>query len=634
MIPEARALARPWPVTFGDLLEIRLARGVQLVLAYAVVLLPALSASFIQPVWQLTDEAQHYDVLVQYAHGVYPVEGVTTLRPETVGLMVATGNYRWSPPETQPRPAVVDPAQFEAPPPYLSGYAFQLWVRRHIWWFSYEAMQPPLFYAVATPVWAVANWLTGPYEAVYAVRVLNALALALLGPMALVAAGMLLPARRAVAVTSVLGVAALPGLLLNATQVTNDTFGAVLGCATIVVAARAAWRGWTWRQAVLVGGLFGLTLLAKLTAAGLVLAVAAAWAWPMLRLGAPFVRQLRFGIAAALAAALPLLPWLVVNQFVYGHLVPSAAAARLLGAGTSSGHYTFAQSVLYCWITFWTGEHEWTLPYSIAVAVLMLPVAGGCIVGLARLLRGNTALRAVPPVAAVLGIAVLAQIAWALMLPATSGLGGMTPGRYLYPVVVPALVLLVAGGVALVRSSLLQAATVAVLIAVSAINFGAYAEGKTATQHEERSGPPTRVPIQDVHAEGTYNGVTVTVDRMVLDPRVGSVWVHIHASNVHALSADWWPGPAVRAAGHRVRADYAASTPFPETLGPQTDYWGWIRLGLPPRYLHPGGTMTLTFEDVATNHYRDVGNLVVDVPVPSTVSGTFGVGGDATAEAG
>jgi hypothetical protein len=624
VIPEARALARPWPVAFAELFEFRLARTLQLVLAYVAVAVPAVLVAFIQPVWQLTDEAQHYDVLAQYAHGVYPVEGVTTLRPETVAVMVATGNYRWSPPETQPRPAVVDPAEFEPPPPYLSGYDFRLWVRRHIWWFSYEAMQPPLFYAAATPIWLVADWSGGPFAAVYAVRAFNALVLGLLGPLALIASGMLLPGRRGVAVASVVGVAALPGLLLNGSQVTNDTFGAVLGCAALVAAAAAARRGWTWRWALLIGGLFGLTLLAKLTAGGLALGLLAAWAWPLWRLGAPLGRQVRWGLIAAAAAALPLLPWLAVNTFVYGHPLPDAEAARLLGAGTSGSHYTFPLSVLYCWTTFWTGEHEFTLPYTTLVIALMVPVAGAAIVGLQRLIRGRTRLRAEPAIYSVFGIAFLAQLVWALALPATSGLGGMTPGRYLYPVVVPALVLLVAGGAALIRSGFVQVATMAVLVALSAANFSAYAGGSTAIHHEERSGPPIQVPIQDVHGEGYYQGVTVTVDRLVMDPRVGSVWIHIHVTNSHQLSADWWPGPAVRVPGKFVRADFAASTPFPETLGPGADYWGWIRLGLPPRYVHGGDTMTLTFEDVAANHYRDVGNLVLAIPVPFAEGGGAG----------
>ena len=610
------------PARSGPLLgELRLSRRLQLALAYLVAVVPALALAFLQPVWQLTDEAQHYDVIAHYAHGLYPVEGVTTLRPETAGIMQDTGNYRWSPPDSVPRPAITDPLLFEPPPLYLSGYAYQLWVRRHIWWFSYEAMQPPLFYAVAAPAWLVADHLGGPWAAVYTVRVLDALVLALLAPLALVAAGVLLPGRRGAGVAAVVVTATLPGLLLNGSQVTNDTLGAVLGSACVLVAAWMARRGWTVRTALLLGLVFGLTLLAKLTAIGIVAGLAAAWAWPLLRLGAPLPRQVRLGALAAGVAGVVLLPWLAVNAWVYGHPVPTAEAARLMGAGTSGGHYTFWQSLNYCFQTFWTGEHKDTLPYTGLFVLAMIVLGIASVVGLQRLVRTRGARLAHPAVLAVFGTAVAGQALWALAIPATSGLGGMTPGRYLYPVVAPAMALFVAGLFTLLRRTGAQVLAVAVYTALSAVNFAGYAAGQTAIPHEVRSGPPTQVAIQNVDGEGFYMGVTVDVDRVVTDRRVGSVWAHIHVHNDSPLPADWWPAPSVRVSnGVKARADYGASTPFPETLPGNGDYWGWVRLGVSPKRVPDGATLYLTFEDVAANHYRDVGKLKVVVELPQPVT--------------
>ena len=601
--------------------ELRLSRRVQLALAYLVALVPALALAFLQPVWQLTDEAQHYDVIAQYAHGAYPVEGTTTLRPETASIMQDTGSYRWSPPDSVPRPAITDPVLFEPPPLYLSGYAYQLWVRRHIWWFSYEAMQPPLFYAVATPAWLVADHVAGPWGAVYAVRVLDAFLLAALAPLALLAAGILLPGRRWAGLAATVATAALPGLLLNGSQVTNDTLGAVLGSATVLVAAWMARRGWTLRTAALLGLLFGLTLLAKLTAVGIVVGLAAAWAWPMLRLGAGFSRQLRLGALAGAVASAVLLPWLALNTWVYGQPVPTAKAAHLMGAGTSGGHYTFWQSVNYSFQTFWTGEHKDTLPYTGLFVVAMIVLGIMSVVGLQRLVRARDHRLAPPAVLSVFGAAVLGQTAWALAIPSTSGLGGMTPGRYLYPVVAPAMALFVAGLFTLIRRGPAQALAIALYVALSAANFAGYAAGQTAVPHEVRSGPPTQVAIENVDAEGFYMGVTVDVDRVVTDHRVGSVWAHIHVHNDSPLPADWWPAPSVRVSnGVKARADYGASTPFPETLPGGGDYWGWVRLGVSPKRVPDGSTLTLTFEDVAANHYRDVGKLIVQVELPQPVT--------------
>jgi hypothetical protein len=600
-----------------DLSRVRISRPLQLALAYLAVAVPAVAMAFVQPVWQLTDEAQHTDVLAQYAHGVYPVEGVTTLRPETVAIMLTTGSYRWSPPETVPRPAVVDPAQFEPPPPYLSGDTFKLWVRRHIWWFSYEAMQPPLFYAAATPLWAAGYSAGGPFVAVYVVRVFNALLLALLGPLALATAWVLAPGRRPLAVASVAMTAFLPGLMLNGSQVTNDTLGAVLGSACVLVAARMIRGAWSWPASLGLGALFGLTLLAKLTDVGLAVGLAAAWAWPALKLRVPWRHQLLVGAASAAAALAVTLPWLVLNLLTYGHPVPSAEAARLIGAGTSGSSFSFAQSLNYAFQTFWTGEHKDTLPYTGLVVGVMLGVGLVAAVGLSRLLRGTAWLRVERGALIVLFAALAGQAAWAMSVPATSGLGGMTPGRYLYPVVAAAMVLFVAGFWSRVRSAGWLTAMVVVFVGLSLTNQVAYAFGMTAIPHAGRNGPPTYAVVRDVSGEDTYRGVTVSVDRIVTDRRVGGIWIHVHVRNESLLAADWSSNPQVKFSnGVHGYGDYPSSAPFPETLPGHSDYWGWIRLGVSPKRVPAGTHMTLIFHDVAANHYRDVRDLTINLNTP------------------
>jgi len=620
VIPEIRAavLAPTRPRLLApDWSRVRVSRSLQLALAYLAVAVPAVAMAFVQPVWQLTDEAQHTDVLAQYAHGVYPVEGVTTLRPETVAIMITTGNYRWSPPETVPRPAVVDPEKFSPPPPYLSGDQYRVWVRRHIWWFSYEAMQPPLFYALATPVWAAAYGAGGPFAAVYAVRVFNALLLAVLGPLTLATAWVLAPGRRLLAVAAVALTAFLPGLLLNGSQVTNDTLGAVLGSACVLLAARMARGAWSWRGALLLGTLFGLTLLAKLTDAGLAIGLAAAWAWPALKLHAPWRHQLRVGAAAAAVSFLVLLPWLVLNVLTYGHPVPSPEAARLIGAGTSGRFYTFAQSMNYAFQTFWTGEHKDTLPYTGVMVVVMLGVGLVAAIGLSRLLRGTAWLRVDRGALVVLFAALAGQTAWALAVPLTSGLGGMTPGRYLYPAISAAMVLFAAGFRSRVRAPGLMLGMAVLFIGLSGSNLVAYAFGATAIGHAARNGPPTYAVVRDADAEDTYRGVTVTVDRIVTDRRAGSIWVHIHVRNDSLLAAEWSANPQVKLSnGVHGYADYASSAPFPETLPGRSDYWGWIRLGVSPKRVPAGTTMTLVFQDVAANHYRDISDLKLALTTP------------------
>ena len=115
----------------------------RVVLVYLAALVPAVAMAAYQPLWSRVDEPQHADVLAQYAHGVVPVEGVTLLQPEIVAVDEATGVYRWYPAGTGPPPGQTDPQAFVRPPADASAIGKQVWTARHLWGFSYEAMQPP-----------------------------------------------------------------------------------------------------------------------------------------------------------------------------------------------------------------------------------------------------------------------------------------------------------------------------------------------------------------------------------------------------------------------------------------------------------------------------------------------------------
>ena len=599
-------------------LELVLGRRRVLLLAYAGALLPALLMAFVQPVWQLTDEAQHYDVIAQYAHGVYPVEGRTTLRPETAAIMRQTGIYRWSPAETLPAPLTADAAFFTPAPSYLTGYAYTLWIRRHIWWFSYEAMQPPLYYLTALPVWMAADHAGGTFAAVYAERVFNCLLLALLAPLALITAWTLAPARPRLAWASAVVVATLPGLLLNGSQVSNDTLGAVLGGATLLLAARWSAAPWTYRRAALLGLFFGLTLLAKLTAFGIVGGLALAWAWPVLRDRGLLRRQLPAGLVGGAVAVLVASPWLIANLLTQQELVPIRAAARLLGAGTSAGRYNIGQDLEYAFTTFWTGEHVWSLPLSGLEIAVLLPFLIAAAVGLLRLVRHSVPALGPRPVLWVLLAGVAGQAAWALAIPYVGGLGGMTPGRYLYPAVVPAIVLIVAGAATVFRSRPLRLALIAGFVLLAVANVAGYAAGYTGVRHVAREGPPASATTRDVSGLGSYQGVTIQVDRIIDDPQSRWVWLHVNVANAGPQPADWWPGPAVDiddGYGWRVRGDFAASTPFPETLPPGSRFSGWVKMLVAPAQIADRKRLFLDFEDVAVNGYLSAGDIPITLEI-------------------
>ena len=67
--------------------------------------------------------------------------------------------------------------------------------------------------------------------------------------------------------------------------------------------------------------------------------------------------------------------------------------------------------------------------------------------------------------------------------------------------------------------------------------------------------------------------------------------------------------------GRHLWAAYAASTPFPETLAPHSQYAGWVKVRAVQRP-QPGQHMRLLFDDIAVNGYRDVGQMQFDLAVP------------------
>jgi hypothetical protein len=167
----------------------------RLAAAYVIALVPALFMALGQPVWSRVDEAAHYDVIAQYAAGVYPHDALTTIRPPTLEVMERTGVYGFVVDNSYQRPDVN--AGFQPMPTGITNSAHVLWIRRHVYQFSYEAFQPPLYYALALPAWLAGDALGGALGAVYAVRVFDALLAALLAPLSMLIALALWPANRA-----------------------------------------------------------------------------------------------------------------------------------------------------------------------------------------------------------------------------------------------------------------------------------------------------------------------------------------------------------------------------------------------------------------------------------------------------
>lgn len=565
---------------------------------YLAALVPALAMAALQPVWSRVDEAQHADILAQYAQGVVPIEGVTRLQPEIVAVDEATGIYRWYPPGTGPPPGETDPQAFVAPPASASADAKQAWMIRHLWGFSYEAMQPPLYYVLAEPDWVLGDGFGGTRGAIFAVRLFSALIAACLAPLAYILALTIRPAAERMALFAAGLAALLPGYVLNVTQITNDGLAAVLGAALTLIAVKGARDGWSRSLAVTCGALLGAAALTKLTTVGLVPLVAAAFLWPRAQ---PLRSRVAHGAMAAVVATVIVAPWLLFNMHMYGQPVPSHATRNLLGAvftppsATASYLRASARQVVD---EFIAGE-----PFAInPLTRLLVWFAEGCLllaaIGLwisRRRLRLEWLL--------LLGGA--ADVVWVVATPYLSGVGGLMPGRYLYPAAAAALVLVAAGLEALPRVMSRVVAAVGGTGALLALVLLVTSQFGLAVQHQALPRPNAG---NAVHAQADVGGLDVVADRFWMEDGGRMIWVHVTVSNRAQHPADFPATPfATTASGAWLPADYSSSTAFAERLRPGESQSGWLLFTRPDN--SPLTKILLTYSPVSTDGFSTIGTL-------------------------
>lgn len=399
-----------------------------------------------QPPWSPVDEGQHYHYVESIAReGALPVMGQSFISAETVGVAAVTGRWGWQPEGAERPPVEVEPAAWTGVPEGLTGPEREQWLRDNLWRFSYEAMQPPLYYALNAPVLSI---LPDPSIAgIYALRLLAVLLASAMVPLAWLTAREVIPESRLAVYGAPVAVLLAQGYALNLSQVTNDALAAPLAAAALLLLARLVVRGVSYGRSLAVGALVGLSLLAKMTTVFLLPAVLLAFGMlAFSRREAPG-RAARHLLLASAVAALLVAPWLVRNLYIYGDLSGAGPAAALLGPV-----FTFDTLSLQglrldeLWPTFWFGEPYGTLAYwryaFPAIEAATLLAAGGLIAGRLRRRSGRGD---VSPGMSFLLLSVIAGVVTILLLPLASGISG-TPGRYFYPLL-PAIAILVLFGI-------------------------------------------------------------------------------------------------------------------------------------------------------------------------------------------
>lgn len=570
----------------------------RVVLVYFAALIPAMAMASLQPVWSRIDEAQHADVLAQYAHGVVPIEGVTMLQPEIVAVDEATGSFRWYPPGSGPVPTENDPQAFVPPPASASAAAKKQWMARHLWGYSYEAMQPPLYYMLAEPDWLLGEQFGGTVGALYAARLFSALIAACLAPLVYLLALTIRPGAERMALLGAGVAALLPGYVLNATQITNDGLAAVVGAGVTLIAVKGARDGWSRSLAAACGVLLGAAAMTKLTAVGLAPLVAAAFLWPNAQ---PLRSRVTHGAIAAALAAIVVAPWLLFNLHTFGQPIPSHATRAVLGAafGPPSTRPGYLQeSARNAFDEFVAGEPFALVPLTrllvwFAEACVLLAAAGLWISR--RRLRLEWLL--------LLGVG--ADFLWVLGTPYLSGIGGLMPGRYLYPAAAASIVLVAVGIDALPLMLIRLVAAMGGAGALLALSLLVAGQFGMVVHHQAMPQPGAGITV---NSQSDVAGFDVVADRLWVTEGGRKIWVHVTVTNLAQHPADFPAMPTAAAnSGAALWGDYRDSTPFPERLRPGQTESGWLLFSRAEG--SPVTQVALTYSPITTDGYATTRTL-------------------------
>jgi hypothetical protein len=555
-------------------------------------------------VWSRIDEAQHTDFIVQLSHGVYPLVDQTTLAPETLELMKKTGVYRGLPKGTYPIPDLND---IGPPPPGMSAAANAAWMNRHLWQLSFETAQTPGYYFLMVPVWLAADKLGGPLTAVYVLRIVNALLIASLAPMAVYVASRLWPARNDVMGLAALFAILLPSLALNGTRVSNDALAAVLGGLAVVLAIRWVGGPWPWRRVVLLGLTLGAALLVKLIVIGLLPAFFFAMLWPR-----PSWSQVGRGPVLVTVAVACLIPWFMINLHLYGVPLPGQHADRLTDALPMSPALTWALLDVGVFnLTYWTGEPFGSLPFAAQFTIFGLLLALMAVAGIVWLVRTRSKQVASGPLWVAI-VATMGLVGLALVLPATAGFVYAAPGRYAWAAL-PAAAALCGLGIATVLRNTVARRTLGTLYGVAAAGLLLLYAGVPVGEAAGPGAPPAGAAERQVSAQGEMAGVVLSIDQIAMDPSAHALWVAVTATNSGPTEAEWTPAPVASAGSAIAYGDYLRSTHLPGDLDPGQTVAGWLFIPIDPAKLHAGDSLRLRFPAVAVDRYRTVADIEVVV---------------------
>lgn len=374
-------------------------------------------------VWR-GDEAQHYSYVQQLASGRGPpIVGVDRISDEAAALykQSATNGFR-------PTDATSDPMD----PRY--GPSFQ----------QYEGGQGPVYYAVLSVPFRLAKNL-GTSDRLLMLRLVSMLILLSSVPLTWLLARITFPWMPQVWIAAPALLILFQAFNFNGSGLSNDALVTPLGLLALIGVVWVRRSGFRLRLAIATGGSFGLALVTKATALAIVPALLTGFVAAVVRQRPSWSRTLGWAALASLAAAMPVMPWLLWLKQAYPRSSATTQFNRILGG--IIGRYSWGRGTLFRYLgsvtsSLFNAEPRPSYePYSM---ILLGAAAASAAAGIAAALRRRdgdcTFALGWLALAAPLGFAVMAWFV-AMVLDGY----GVVQGRYLGPLT-PALALLIAAG--------------------------------------------------------------------------------------------------------------------------------------------------------------------------------------------
>jgi len=461
---------------------------------WLVLLAQGIIYALIQPVWSRVDEAQHYHYVQYLSQNLtLPTEGQTFVSPEVVDVSLKSNQWGWRAAGELSTPVYLNPSAWITVPGELDDQAREKWVRRNLWEFNYESMQPPLYYAINVPVYTALP--DDSFIKLYGMRLLSALLASAMVPLTWLTAREAYPESRLVVYGAPVAMLMVQGYALNMSQITNDALTVPLTAGAVLLLLRMVARGFTWRRSLVIGLVIGAALLTKMTTIFLLPVTLAALALPVLYKREKTTKALAQAVIIYGIAAAVLMPWITHNFVVYGDATGASAARPLMSSFFISPLESISSLRLDELLpTFWFGEPVFPFPFW---AYAWVAVGTAMVVAILGILyyyfsAGGRATAAVPgsngagqtpdarlPVNFMVA-AFVVGVAFNLLIPFGSGIGGI-PGRYLYPLIPAAAFLLVFGMeqmLARERARFMAEVLLVWMVVWESLNFLAYIQNR------------------------------------------------------------------------------------------------------------------------------------------------------------